>query len=80
MRQCPRSVVSWESQGRELGRLLGSWGQETQAARPALPLTLCDLGQLLPFWASFPPAVGGVLASPRSRDSGQSFGRPQKRC
>lgn len=34
--------------GRELGHLLGGWGQDTQAASPALPLTRCDLGPAAP--------------------------------
>lgn len=34
--------------GRELGHLLGGWGQDTQAASPALPLTRCDLGPAVP--------------------------------
>lgn len=33
---------------RESGHLLAGWGQETQAASPALPLTHWDLGPAAP--------------------------------
>lgn len=50
--------------GRELGHLLGGWGQDTQAASPALPLTRCDLGPAAPPLGSLVyPALRKVLVS-----------------
>lgn len=50
--------------GRELGHLLGGWGQGTQAARPALPLTVTSGRLLPPLGLLVYPALRRVLVSP----------------
>lgn len=62
MTQCPRSLLfpgRSQGQGRESGHLLGGWGQETQAASPALPLSHCVLGPVTPHSGPpHPPSPG----------------------
>lgn len=48
------------SQGRGLGHLVGSRGQDAQAHAQLCP-SRCDLGQVLPFWALASPGAGAVV-------------------
>lgn len=53
--------------GRELGHLLGGWGQGTQTASPALPLTVTSGRLLSPLGPLVYPALRRVLVSPSER-------------